>query len=176
MHKMTTKIFWIAVALLLFSGTGLCTPYKIYIFMGETCPVSRHYTVTLKQLHAQYASKKLEFIGVFPNRLSTPATIAAFKEKYALPFSCIGDSTHTWVNRLGATITPEAVVVDTSNTAIYRGRIDNTFARLGKRRRVITERDLANVLNALKDEKPPAFRQTQAIGCIITSWQNAKQE
>ena len=95
---------------LLFSGSGLCASYKIYIFMGETCPVSRHYTLTLKKLHAEYASEKLEFIGVFPNRLSTPATIAAFKEKYALPFTCIGDATHTWVNRLGATITPEVVV------------------------------------------------------------------
>ena len=166
----------ITIAIFFLSGSGLCAPYKIYIFMGETCPVSRHYTLTLKELHTQYASEKLEFIGVFPNRLSTPATIAAFKEKYALPFTCIGDSTHTWVNRLGATITPEAVVADTSHTAIYRGRIDNTFARLGKRRRVITEHDLADVLNALKNENPPAFRQTQAIGCIITSWQKAKQE
>ena len=166
----------ITIALFLFSGSGLCAPYKIYIFMGETCPVSRHYTLTLKELHAQYASEKLKFIGVFPNRLSTPATIAAFKEKYALPFTCIGDVTHTWVNRLGATITPEVVVADTSHTAIYRGRIDNTFASLGKRRRIVTEHDLADILNALKNEKPPAFRQTQAIGCIITSWQNAKQE
>ena len=175
MYRMTTKIFWIAVALFLSSGSGLCASYKIYIFMGETCPVSRHYTVTLKKLHAEYASEKLEFIGVFPNRLSTPATIAAFKEKYALPFTCIGDATHTWVNRLGATITPEVVVADTSHTAIYRGRIDNTFADLGKRRRVITEHDLADILNALKNEKPPVFRQTQAIGCIITSWQNTKE-
>ena len=158
----------ITIALLLSSGSGLCASYKIYIFMGETCPISRHYTLTLKKLHTEYASKDLEFIGVFPNRLSTPATIAAFKKKYALPFSCIGDSTHTRVNRLGATITPEAVVVDSSNTAIYRGRIDNTFARLGKRRRIITEHDLTDVLNALKNEKPPAFRQTQAIGCLIT--------
>ncbi len=176
MHKMITKIFWIVVTLLLSSGSGLCTPYKIYIFMGETCPISRHYTLTLKELHAQYASEKLEFTGIFPNRLSTPATIAAFKEKYALPFTCIGDATHTWVNRLGATITPEVVVADTSHTAIYRGRIDNTFASLGKRRRVITEHDLADVLNALKDEKTPAFRQTRAIGCIITSGQKTKQE
>ena len=159
-----------------FLGTGLCAPYKIYIFMGETCPISRHYTVTLKKLHAQHASEKLEFIGVFPNRLSTPATIAAFKKKYALPFTCIGDSTHTWVNRLGATITPEVVLLDTSNTAIYRGRIDNTFARLGKRRRIVTAHDLADILNALKDQKPPTFRQTQAIGCIITPGQNAKQK
>ena len=174
--KWCYNILIIISAFFFSSGTGLCAPYKIYIFMGETCPVSRHYTLTLKKLHAEYASEKLEFIGVFPNRLSTPATIAAFKEKYALPFTCIGDSTHTWVNRLGATITPEVVVVDTSHTALYRGRIDNTFARLGKRRRVITAHDLTEVLNALKDGKPPAFRQTQAIGCIITSWQNAKQD
>jgi len=165
----------ITIALFLSSGTGLCASYKIYIFMGETCPVSRHYTLTLKELHTEYASEKLEFIGVFPNRLSTPATIAAFKEKYALPFTCIGDSTHTWVNRLGATITPEVVVADTSYTAIYRGRIDNTFASLGKRRRIVTAHDLADVLKALKNEKPPVFRQTQAIGCIITSWQNTKE-
>ena len=169
------NITTITLALLLSSGTGLCAPYKIYIFMGETCPVSRHYTLTLKELHTEYASEKLEFIGVFPNRLSTPATIAAFKEKYALPFTCIGDSSHTWVNRLGATITPEVVVADTSHTAIYRGRIDNTFASLGKRRRIVTAHDLADVLKALKDEKTPAFRQTQAIGCIITSWQNTKE-
>ncbi len=170
------NIIFTTLALFLFSGSGLCAPYKVYIFMGETCPVSRHYTLTLKKLHTEYASEELEFIGIFPNRLSTPATIAAFKEKYALPFSCIGDSTHTWVNRLEATITPEVVVVDSSNTAIYRGRIDNTFADLGKRRRIITEHDLTDVLSALKDEKPPAFRQTQAIGCFITSWQNSKQE
>ena len=168
---------WVTVgAIFLLAGAGICAPHKVYVFLGETCPVSRHYTLTLRNLHAQYASEELEFIGVFPNRLSTPTAIAAFQEKYMLPFSCIRDSAHTWVNRLGATVTPEVVVVDSSNAAIYRGRIDNTFARVGKRRRVVTARDLADVLNAICNNTPLTFRQTQAIGCFITPLQNTAQE
>ncbi len=170
------NLLLITSAFFLLPGPGICAPYKVYIFLGETCPISRYYTLTLKELHTEYASEELEFIGVFPNQLSTPTTIAAFKEKYNLPFSCIRDSVQTWVNRLEARVTPEVVVVDSSNIAIYRGRIDNTFARVGIRRRVITEHDLANVLNALRDEKSPGFRQTQAIGCFITPLQNQKKE
>ena len=160
--------------LFLFIGAGICASYKVYIFLGETCPISQYYTLTLKNLYTKHASEELEFIGVFPNQLSTPTSIAAFKTKYALPFPCIRDADHIWVKRLEASVTPEVVVVDSSK--IYQGRIDNTFARVGKRRRVITEHDLADVLNALQDDIPPAFRQTQAIGCFITPLQNAKKE
>lgn len=163
-------------AIFLLVGSGICAPHKVYVFLGETCPVSRHYTLTLRTLHAKYAAEDLAFIGVFPNALSTSTTIAAFKEKYLLPFPCLRDSAHTWVKRFGITVMPEVVVVDSSNTAIYQGRIDNTFARVGKRRRVVTERDLADVLNALRNKKPPAFRKTQAIGCFITPLQNTTQE
>ena len=70
---------WVTVgAIFLLAGAGICAPHKVYVFLGETCPVSRHYTLTLRNLHAQYASEELEFIGVFPNRLSTPTAIAAY--------------------------------------------------------------------------------------------------
>ena len=164
-------ILVIPCAIFLLVGSGICAPHKVYVFLGETCPVSRHYTLTLRELHAEYAAEELEFIGVFPNRLSTLPAIAAFKEKYMLPFSCIRDSAHTWVKRFGITVVPEVVVVDSSNAAIYQGRIDNAFARVGRRRRVVTERDLADVLNAIRDKTPPAFRKTQAIGCFITPLQ-----
>lgn len=169
-------ILVIPCAILLLVGSGICAPHKVYVFLGETCPVSRHYTLTLRKLHAEYAAEELAFIGVFPNALSTSTTIAAFKEKYMLPFSSIRDSAHTWVKRFGITVMPEVVVVDSSNTAIYQGRIDNTFARVGKRRRVVTEHDLADVLNALRNATPPAFHKTQAIGCFITPLQNTAQE
>ena len=163
-------------AIFLLVGSGICASHKVYVFLGETCPVSRHYTLTLRKLHAEYAAEELAFIGVFPNALSTSTTIAAFKEKYMLPFSSIRDSAHTWVKCFGITVMPEVVVVDSSNTAIYQGRIDNTFARVGKRRRVVTEHDLADVLNALRNKKPSTFRKTQAIGCFITPLQNTAQE
>ncbi len=168
------KLPAIASVLFLSAGAATCAPYKVYVFLSETCPISRYYTLALKDLHAKYASDKLEFIGVFPNPLSTSHTIAAFKEKFSLPFPCIQDFDHTWVNRLRATITPEVVVVNPANSAVYRGRIDNAFARIGKRRRIITEQDLAAVLNILGEEKSPSFRQTQAIGCFITPLQKAK--
>ena len=160
-------------ALFLSASAGSCASYKVYVFLSENCPISRYYTLKLKDLHAKYASDKLEFTAVFPNRLSTPQTITAFKEKYGLPFPCMGDVDHALVNSLQVTITPEVVIVGPGNGAVYRGRIDNTFVRIGKRRRTTTEHDLDAVLNTLREGTPPSFRETQAVGCYITPLRDA---
>jgi len=154
---------------LLLCGSVHSTPYKVYIFLCETCPLSQYYTLALKDLHQKYQAENVDFIGVFPNSLSTPETIRKFQKKYSLPFSCIPDSNHTYVNSLGATVTPEVVVVDTSRIPFYRGRIDNAFARVGKRRRVVTQHELADVLQSLSTGRPLKVQHTTAIGCFITT-------
>lgn len=163
-------------ALFLLWGSANSAPYKVYLFLSETCPLSQYYTLTLKTLHEKYASEHIKLIGVFPNRLSTPSTVNTFKKKYGLPFPCTLDTDHALVRHLGATVTPEVVVVQASGQPLYQGRIDNNFAQVGKRRRVITEHDLANVLDALSTENHLTFRQTQAIGCFITALPNTTQE
>jgi hypothetical protein len=70
---------------------------------------------------------------------------------------------------LGAHVTPEAIVVSPDGETLYKGRIDNLFYALGRRRSVITEHDLQDVLQNVADGKPVSPRTTKALGCYISA-------
>ncbi len=74
---------------------------------------------------------------------------------------------HKLADATGATITPQAVVVNKSGNVLYRGRIDNFYAALGKPRRMATEHDLRQALDEALAGKPVTHPQTQALGCYI---------
>jgi hypothetical protein len=69
--------------------------------------------------------------------------------------------------RVGATITPEAAVIDRTGAVRYRGRIDNLYAALGRPRQVVTAHDLDDVLTAIANGRPVPRREAPAIGCYI---------
>ncbi|MEM6699094.1 MAG: redoxin domain-containing protein [Bacteroidota bacterium] len=143
-------------------------PIKIYIFLLEDCVISQYYTLQLRELHEKYASEKIEFIGVFPNRFSSPETIKQFKKDYQIPFELKYDHYQTLTKKMGATVTPEVVVYDEEKEAIlYKGRIDNTYFRVGKRRQVTTTSELSDILEALQNNTVPSTESTVAIGCYI---------
>jgi hypothetical protein len=50
---------------------------------------------------------------------------------------------------------------------LYRGRIDDGYAALGKKRAVVTEHDLRDALDAIAAGKPVKKAKTKAIGCLI---------
>ena len=77
------------------------------------------------------------------------------------------DRDHTLVKMAGATITPEAVVLDARQRVVYRGRIDDRFVELGRERPAATRRDLRNALTAALAGKPVSPAKTQAVGCFI---------
>ena len=85
-------------------------------------------------MHQQYANEGVQFVGVFPNRSSTPENIASFKADYDLPFDLITDYDHIKTRAFGATVTPEVIVYHKAKKEIlYQGRIDNTYARVGQK-------------------------------------------
>lgn len=140
----------------------------VYVFLLEDCVISQNYTLVLKQLHEQYAPKGIEFLGVFPNRISKESTIKAFKQTYNLPFSMKYDYFQTLARRMNATVTPEVVVFNhTQQAVLYQGRIDNTYFRVGKRRQVTTTSELADALEEIVHQQPIAVKETQPIGCYI---------
>ena len=58
-------------------------------------------------------------------------------------------------------------VIGPAGHVLYRGRIDNVWAALGKRRSAATEHDLRKALEAAVNGKRVAEPRTQAIGCYI---------
>ena len=61
------KLPAIASVLFLSAGAATCAPYKVYVFLSETCPIPRYYALALKDLHAKYASefRQTQAIGCF---------------------------------------------------------------------------------------------------------------
>ena len=131
--------------------------------------ISQNYTLALRELHQTYASDRLQFIGLFPNTSSEPEQIKVFKENYEIPFALETDYCHAKMEALGATITPEVVIYNESQgETLYKGRIDNTYFRVGKRRQVTTTSELKDALESIVNQEPIAVSETQAIGCFIS--------
>ena len=140
----------------------------VYIFMREDCKICQNYSLKWQAIHKEYASDSLRFIGVFPNFSSKPKKIDAFKKKYQIPFDFVHDYFKTLTLRFGATVTPEVIVFDhKENKILYRGRTDNTYFRVGKRRTVTTSSELKDALEAIKTGKEIEIPETTAVGCFI---------
>ncbi len=143
--------------------------YLVYVFMGEECVISQNYTLELNKLHEQYASDRIQFIGVFPSNYSSSETVKNFKSKYKLPFNTELDKAHIKVFRFQIKVTPEIVVYDVKNqNVVYQGRIDNTYFGLGQRRTVTTTSELSDVLSAITKKEELDFEFKKAVGCFLT--------
>jgi len=62
---------------------------------------------------------------------------------------------------------PEAVVVLADGSIAYRGRIDNFYADYGKPRRMATEHNLRDALDAVLARKAVERPSTTPVGCFI---------
>ena len=141
----------------------------VYLFLGEECIISQYFTQQLNELHAEFSSEKLAFVGLFPNPSSSTEKMAAFRQKYGLAFPLKLDVLQRKMDEFGVAVTPEVVVFDhRSQQVVYQGRIDNTFFRVGKRRAVTTTAELRDVLLALRQKQGVEVPETPAVGCFIT--------
>jgi len=143
--------------------------YTIYIFVSESCPICQQITLNWKELMARYSSDSVQFVMIFPNnRESTKESIENFKEKYNLHCESVVDKGQKWTRKFKASITPEVILWDNQrNSILYRGKLDNQYETLGKKRSVVTEKYVADALeNVLYGTKSiPA--NTEPIGCFI---------
>jgi len=142
---------------------------KVIVFLSETCPICKSTTPELRKLYTEFGSKGVEFIGVFPSQTATNENSRkAFAEKYNLPFKLIDDPQQSLTNRLNAEITPEVFVLNKKNNQlIYRGLIDNSYIRVGKRRSITTEFHLRKALEQFFAGNVDQIKSTEAVGCII---------
>ena len=139
----------------------------VHLFLLDDCVICQDLTPVMNELYEQYG-QDYPFIGYFPNFSSKQAGITAFKEKYGITFPVKTDYYKTHSSKFGATVTPEVVVYNHSTEeTIYKGRINNKFYKLGRRRHVVTRHELADVLAALAANKQPHTQNMEAIGCYI---------
>ena len=141
----------------------------VYYFLGEDCKICQYYTPTMIDLYERYRSENLSFVGLFPNHFSSQDSIDVFKKKYDIPFALKKEFFLTKTTLFDVKITPEVVVYNESRKEIlYKGRIDNSYYKLGRRRQVITSRELDDVLAMVVDGEQVDVPYAKPIGCFIS--------
>ena len=138
-------------------------------FVASDCPVSNYYSHEIRRICDAYAAKGLGCSLVYVDPGMSDRAAAKHAEEYGHGgYPKMVDRSHALVAATGVTITPEAVVIRDDETIADRGRIDNFYAALGRPRRVVTEHDLRDALDAVFAGRAVSKPETQAVGCYIS--------
>lgn len=136
------------------------------VFVTVDCPISNGYQPYLGRIEKQYRGKGVTFLQVHVDPTVSVAGVKVHKAEYKVKWRVALDPDHRLVKRYGASVTPEAVILDGTGVVRYQGRIDDTFPALGKRR-TPSSFDFADALAAVVAGRSPRVAKTDAVGCVI---------
>jgi hypothetical protein len=134
----------------------------VLLFLSTRCPISNRYAPRIAALDKEFAKQGVRFVGVYSESNVTDADVSRHARQHSLPFQTILDQGGVRARKYGATLTPEAVILDARGVMRYRGRIDNS-SDTSK----VKSRDLASALEAVVHGKPVRKPRTVAFGCAI---------
>ncbi len=134
----------------------------VLIFISVQCPVSNGYNERMQKLAQDYKAKGISVIGINSNNTEPAAEVKSHAAEKHLTFTILKDDGNKIADRLGATRTPEAYVIDASGKLVYHGRIDNSQNTAN-----ITSNDLREALDETLGGKPVTKTGGAAFGCSI---------
>lgn len=139
---------------------------QVVLFVTVDCPISNRYTSEYKRLISTFGRQKVSFAFAYVDLSASREEILKHRREFGLPGSAFVDSQHAVTRLLGATVTPEAVVLDAKGILRYRGRVNDRYLDHGKPRAEVRD-DLRLALEALLNNKEPDLTDTGAVGCPI---------
>lgn len=141
---------------------------NVLVFVTSDCPISNGYAPEIQRICKAYAARGARCQLIYEDLDITADAVKKHLEDYRYGATAASiDADGSLARKVGATMTPEAVVIDRGGAVKYRGRIDNQYASLGHPRRVVTVHDLQDALEAVIAGKPVATPQTDPVGCYI---------
>ena len=122
----------------------------VLIFVLPDCPICNSYIPEINRLQEEFAHRGVTdafWFTIDPEMTAQREAAACSRIRHPMPPS---RSTRiiTDADQAGATIAPEAAVFSATGEILYRGRIDNQYAGLGKRRTQVTSHDLRDALGS----------------------------
>ena len=138
---------------------------SVLIFYWQDCPISNGYAPELNRIAASETNFAFYIVQVDVNLSRAEAKEHARQLNLQMPV--LLDPEHRLVKQTKATATPEAVVIGKAGQILYRGRIDDAYAALGKKRAAARHRDLLEALHAVAAGQPVKQKETTVIGCLI---------
>lgn len=140
---------------------------QVLFFVATDCPIANRMAPELSRIVHDFRPKSIEFEYVYIDPSQTPKEISTHLIQYRLGAPGILDKNHAIVKALGATVTPEAIVLGKDGKMLYRGRINDLFLEHGRSRKAPKREDLRIALREALAGKPISVPQTPTLGCSI---------
>lgn len=134
----------------------------VFVFLSAECPVAQRYAMRLKRMHAEYKEQGVTIVGVYSNENDSVEDVRSYLAKAEYTFPIVKDTDGSLARHLGATMTPQAHLIDTAAVLRYRGPIDDN--RYVTR---VKHAYLKDALRAVLEGKPVPVKETPAFGCTI---------
>jgi thiol-disulfide isomerase/thioredoxin len=139
----------------------------VVIFVTVDCPISNRLAPEVARICEEYSPKGVVFYLAYVDPRTPKADVATHLKDYSYPCPGIIDAKHDLVKAFGATVTPEAGVLDAQGIVVYRGRINDLYEEHGKPKQKAKNQDLRDALDAVIAGKPVPNPIVGAVGCYI---------
>ncbi|MCA9149311.1 MAG: redoxin domain-containing protein [Planctomycetales bacterium] len=141
----------------------------LLVFFLQDCPIANAYAPRIERIHQSYGPRGIRCLLVQVDARATIDQLRKHAVAYGLTMPVMHDRQHELVKLAGATVSPQAVVIDATGRVRYSGRIDDQYVELGKKRPAATRHDLTDALESVlagREVQPPT---TRAVGCYLES-------
>lgn len=133
----------------------------VLVFLGVTCPCSRHHLPALNQLFQEFGNSGFRFIGVHSNSNEDFELAREYFKTSKINFPVLQDTASQIAIQLDALKTPHVFVISPKLDILYRGNVDNTAIKTA------TRQYLKDALTAINNGKKPQIDEVRPLGCKI---------
>ena len=144
-------------------------PLFLFIFLSPECPLCQNYTQKINDLKKMFGSQ-LNVYGIVPGKAYSIKEVASFENVYHTTFEIFIDPTQKFTHYLQATITPQAILLDSMGNLIYTGAIDDWVQAQGKKRLQVSEQFLRNAIEQTMRMEEVKIKKTKVFGCKINDY------
>jgi peroxiredoxin len=136
------------------------------IFIATRCPYSNAFNHVMASLAHEYESRDVAFIAINANKTEPVAEVAEHARDHGLDFLILKDEGNQIADRLGASVTPEVFLLDSTWTLRYHGALGNSHQPTTNPDKT-TDDEIRPALDDILGGKPVAVTETKAFGCTI---------
>ena len=138
----------------------------VVIFIATGCPYSNAFTHVMAGLAHEYEARGVAFIGINANSTEPVREVAEHARNHGLDFPVLKDEGNRVADQLGASVTPEAFLLDSSWTLRYHGALGNSHQPTNNPNKTNAD-ELRPALEDVLHGKPAEVTETKAFGCSI---------
>ena len=133
----------------------------VVIFFSTRCPLSNAFNYRRNTLYLDFKDR-VNFIMVDSNSNESLSEMRDYARGVGFDFPVYRDTNHEAADRLGAKVTTDTFVLDSSGTIRYHGYIEDSPNPTR-----VKNRGLREAIDAVLSGMPVAVPETKAIGCTI---------